>query len=85
MAQHDVVTFSPDPRSLKVQSGNSLPDYLQTELWFTEKAITTLINQPEDSAASRGIQFADMIQALCKGVMRITTTKSSGCSGLKSR
>jgi hypothetical protein len=64
MAAHDLVTFVPDPRSMKVQSGNSLPDYLQTELWFTEKAITTLINKPEDSAHSRGIQFADMVAGI---------------------
>jgi hypothetical protein len=64
MATHDVVTMVPDPRSLKVESGNSLHDYLQTELWFTEKAITTLISKPEDSSQSRGIQFADMISGI---------------------
>jgi hypothetical protein len=32
MAKHDQVTMVPDPRSLKVQSGNSLHDYLQVDL-----------------------------------------------------
>ncbi len=32
MAQHDSISFTPDPRSIKVESGNSLHDYLQTEL-----------------------------------------------------
>jgi hypothetical protein len=64
MAKHDVVTLIPDPRSIKVESGNSLPDYLQTELWFTEKAITKLISKPTDSAHSRGIQFADMVSGI---------------------
>lgn len=61
MAKYDVVTMVPDPRSLKVKSGNSLHDYLQTELWFTEKASTNLITQPADSAKSKGVQFADIL------------------------
>jgi hypothetical protein len=61
MATHDVVTLIPDPRSLKLESGNSLHDYLQTELWFTKKAVTLLISKPQDSSQCRGIQFADMV------------------------
>jgi hypothetical protein len=61
MAKHDVVTMVPDPRSIKVKSGNSLHDYLQTELWFTAKANTNLITNPADSAKSKGVQFADML------------------------
>jgi hypothetical protein len=64
MATHDVVTLVPDPRSIKVESENSLHDYLQTELWFTEKAVTTLISAPEDSSQSRGIQFADIVSGI---------------------
>jgi len=64
MATHDVVTLVPDPRSIKVESGNSLHDYLQTELWFTEKAVTLLVSRPQDSSRSRGIQFADMISGI---------------------
>ena len=64
MARHAVVTLIPDPRSIKVESGNSMPDYLQTELWFTEQATTSLICKPQDSAHSRGIQFADMIAGI---------------------
>jgi hypothetical protein len=64
MAKHDVVTLMPDQRSIKVESGNSLPDYLQTELWFTEKAITMLISKPQDSAHSRGVQFADILSGI---------------------
>ena len=64
MAKHDVVTMVPDPRSIKVQSGNSLHDYLQMQLWFEEKATTQLISAPSDSAQSRGVQFADMLAGL---------------------
>jgi Protein of unknown function (DUF3800) len=61
MAKHDVVTLVPDPRSIKVQSGNSLHDYLQMQLWFEKRATTTLLTSPSDSAKSLGIQFADML------------------------
>jgi hypothetical protein len=64
MARHDVVTMVPDPRSIKVSSGNSLHDYLQTVLWFDEKATTNLITAPSDSAKSLGVQFADMLAGL---------------------
>ena len=64
MATHDVVTMVPDPRSIKVKSGNSLHDYLRTELWFTKKANTNLLTTPVESHLSRGIQFADMLSGV---------------------
>lgn len=64
MAQFDVVTLIPDPRTIKVESGNSLHDYLQTELWFTKKANTNLLTTPLDSKACLGLQFSDMIAGL---------------------
>jgi len=64
MAQFDVVTLIPDPRSIKVQSGNSLHDYLQTELWFSKKASTNLKTTPLDSKSCIGLQFSDMLAGL---------------------
>ncbi len=64
MAEHDVVNLVPDPRSIKVASGNSLHDYLQIELWFTKKASTNLITNQTTSKDCRGIQFADMLAGL---------------------
>ncbi len=61
MASCDVVTLVPDPRTIKVKSGNSLHDYLQTELWFTKKANTNLITWPLDSRTCLGLQFSDMV------------------------
>lgn len=61
MRQHAEVLLIPDPRSIKVQSGNSLPDYLQMLLWFHLRCKTTLQMQPLESHACRGIQFADML------------------------
>jgi len=64
MAKHDLVTLIPDPRSIKVQSGNSLHDYLQIELWFTRRVQTVLVTLPQDSQHCLGIQFADMLAGL---------------------
>jgi hypothetical protein len=61
MAKYEEVTFVPDPRTIKVKSGNSLPDYLVTQLWF-EKQVTTKLNyQPISSDQSLNLQFADML------------------------
>ena len=64
MALHNAVTFVPDPRSIKVKSGNSLHDYLQTKLWFDKSAQTLLSTIPADSAKTLNIQFADMISGV---------------------
>lgn len=64
MKSYDVVTLVPDPRSIKVKSGNSLHDYLQTELWFTEKSSTKLITTPTDSKHCYNLQFADMVSGI---------------------
>ncbi len=61
MAAHDTVTLCPDPRSIKVKSGNSMPDYLQTELWFTKKVKTRLFHNPRHSHQCEEIQFTDML------------------------
>jgi hypothetical protein len=64
MAQCRAVTLVPDPRAIKIKSGNSLHDYLQTELWFTESADTVLATCPSDSAMSKGVQFADVLTGI---------------------
>lgn len=61
MAEYEHVTLIPDPRSIKVQSGNSLHDYLQTELWFSKNVATILKSTPIDSANCLGLQFSDML------------------------
>lgn len=61
MAQYPRVDFIPDPRSIKVESGNSLHDYLQTELWFSKMAPTILETTPIDSRHCLNLQFADML------------------------
>jgi len=61
MRKHPEVLMIPDPRSIKVQSGNSLPDYLQTLLWFHVRCTTRINMTPKESDKCLGIQFADML------------------------
>lgn len=55
------VQFIPDKRSIKVKSGNSLSDYLQTVLWFDYAANTKLINCPQESHYNYNLPFMDWI------------------------
>ncbi len=61
MAKHPVAEFFPDNRSMKIASGNSLSDYLQTVLWYESGAKTELVTQVCDSSQERNVQFADML------------------------
>jgi len=67
MSRHHTVTFLPDPRSIKVASGNSLHDYLQTKLWFEKRVVTSLNTTSIDSSSSLNIQFTDMLAGLVRG------------------
>ena len=58
---HPEVVLSPDPRSIKVASGNSMVDYLQTQLWFEHNSCTHLVHSPLESHTSLAIQFVDVI------------------------
>jgi hypothetical protein len=55
------IIFVPDARSIKVQSGNSLVEYLQTELWFRLKSNTTIVNHPQESHKYLNLQFIDFL------------------------
>lgn len=61
MARCEHVTLVPDPRAVKVKSGNSLHDYLQTKLWFDVGSATVLATSPSDSVKTTNVQFADML------------------------
>lgn len=66
LANYENVIFTPDPRSIKVASGNSLCDYLKIKLWFDKNAKTKLINMPIDSSECKGLQFADMVAGIAQ-------------------
>lgn len=55
------VVLMPDPRSIKVKSGNSMLDYLQTMLWFALGSKTKLTTQPVTSDRCDNIKFIDII------------------------
>ncbi len=61
MSKYPIIQFCNDPRSIKIKSGNSLIDYLQTELWFTKNANTKINQSLMDSKNSFNIQFVDYI------------------------
>lgn len=61
MKNHENVTFIPDPRAIKVKSGNSMHDYLQTKLWFDKNSPTMLRTTPLESQSCKAIQVADML------------------------
>lgn len=55
------ITFIPDKRTIKVKSGNSLVDYLQTQLWFEHNSQTIIQNLPSESHVNLNLQFVDYI------------------------
>lgn len=55
------VSIVPDPRSIKVMSGNSMIDYLQTTLWFDMSSRTRLFHHPVESHKSHNLQFVDVV------------------------
>jgi len=67
LSNYQRVVMIPDPRSIKVKSGNSLHDYLLTELWFSKQVTTDLQTCPIASEKCAGIQFADMLAGVVQG------------------
>lgn len=64
MAKHEEVIFIPDPRAIKVASGNSLHDYLSIKLWFDKNVKTKLTTVNSDSSNNLSLQFSDMLSGL---------------------
>ncbi len=61
MRRFDEVSLVSDARSVKVKSGNSIHDYLQTKLWFDEGVATRLTSHPMDSVNCRPLHFTDYL------------------------
>lgn len=64
LARYPHVIFNIDQRSMKVESGNSLHDYLQTEIWLNLGAETTLETKSCDSKHHLGVQLADILSGI---------------------
>jgi len=56
-----------DNKSVKVKSGNSLIDYLQTTLWFDMDARTRIVDIPSDSKQVKNLIFIDWMNNLIWG------------------
>jgi hypothetical protein len=65
MALYPKVKLAHDQRSVKVASGNSLNDYLQSELWFKKNAVTVLETESLESHNNRNIIFVDFVANIC--------------------
>jgi len=55
------INFIPDPRTIKVASGNSLADYLQTKLWFEFNSATIIRHTPMESHMNNNLKFVDFL------------------------
>lgn len=64
MCEYAEVAFHPDPRSIKVESGNSLHHYLEMLIAFDKASATQLTTKPRDSDTEKNIQFADMLSGV---------------------
>ena len=62
-----IVNLIRDNRCIKVKSGNSLIDYLQTTLWFDMHSKTRIIDIPSDSKAVKNLIFIDWINNIVWG------------------
>lgn len=59
-----IVNLIRDNKTVKVKSGNSLIDYLQTTLWFEMNSKTKMIDIPSDSKKVQNLIFIDWMNNL---------------------
>lgn len=62
-----IVNLIRDNKTVKVKSGNSLMDYLQTTIWFELGSPTKIIDIPSDSKKVKNLIFIDWMNNLIWG------------------
>lgn len=62
-----LVNLIRDNKTIKVKSGNSLIDYLQTTLWFEMNSKTKIVDIPSDSKKVQNLIFIDWMNNLIWG------------------
>jgi len=72
---HPVVNLIRDNKTIKVKSGNSLIDYLQTTMWFDLSSHTKIVDIPSDSKQVKNLIFIDWINNLIWGRYEDCNTK----------
>ncbi len=61
------INLFPDERSIKVESGNCLSDYLQIKMWFELDSSTKIKSKPTQSKNNLNIQFVDFVCSIFHG------------------
>jgi hypothetical protein len=61
LKDYPTVRLVPDERSIRIENRMTLPNYLQTELWFSLKAKTEIIFDPGRSHQILNLQFTDFL------------------------
>lgn len=61
IAKYEQVVLFPDPRAIKVKSGNSDLDYLKIALWFQVGSSVRLSKQLIPSSGSKALQCVDIV------------------------
>jgi hypothetical protein len=61
ISTYENVKLIRDEKSVKIKSGNTLQNYLQTELWFNKKVKTKIEDLPTDSKKNMNLIFVDWI------------------------
>lgn len=64
LSAYEKTFFNVDQRSIKVESGRSLHDYLQTTLWFEYGSSSKLETIQCDSKDHLGVQLADILSGI---------------------
>ncbi len=62
--KYSVINLIRDNRSVKIKSGNTLINYLQTELYFSHGSSSKLVDIPSESKAVQNLVFIDWINNL---------------------
>lgn len=72
---HHMVNLIRDNKTIKVQSGRSLIDYLQTTMWFDLSSHTKIVDLPSDSKQVKNLIFIDWMNNLIWGRYEDGSTK----------
>lgn len=72
-----LVQVFPDPRTIKVKSGNSLIDYLQTKLWCEINVETRLVFNNITSEKCYGIRYSDWLSHLVWSFYELNKTSDT--------
>lgn len=74
--EQPIVNLIRDNKTIKVKSGNSLIDYLQTTIWFDLASRTKIVDIPSDSKRVKNLIFIDWINNLIWGKYEDDNTKA---------